>query len=55
MVQRLLSHYKTDLMQVIKDQHLPFNIEVLTKIRHDCYQEHFSNPNSLQNNQVHVG
>lgn len=54
MVQRLLSHYKSDLVKVIKELRLPYNIEVLTQIRRDCYHQHFNDPNSLQNNQVHV-
>lgn len=53
-VERLLLHYKTDLTKVMKELRLPYNIEVLTRIRHDCYQQNFSDPNSLQNSQVHV-
>lgn len=53
-VKRLLLHYKTDLLKVVKELRMPYNIEVLTQIRHDCYQHNFSNPNSLQNTQVLV-
>lgn len=53
-VERLLLHYKTDLLKVIKEQRLPYNIDVLAKIRRDCYLQNFNDPNSLQNSQVHV-
>lgn len=53
-VERLLLHYKTDLTKVIKEQRLPYNIDVLARIRHDCYQQNFNDPNSLQNSQVIV-
>lgn len=54
MVQTLLRHYKSDLVKVIKELRLPYNIEVLTQIRRDCYHQRFNDPNSLQNNQVLV-
>lgn len=53
-VERLLLHYKGDLVKVIKEQRLPYNIDVLAKIRRDCFIQNFSDPNSLQNKQVQV-
>lgn len=53
-VERLLLHYKSDLMKVIKEQRLPYNIDVLAKIRRDCFIQNFNDPNSLQNSQVQV-
>lgn len=53
-VARLLLHYKNELMKVIKELRLPYNIEVLAQIRRDCYQHNFSDPNTLQNGQVLV-
>lgn len=53
-VERLLVHYKSDLAKVIKELRLPYNIDVLARIRRDCFQQNFRDPNSLQNHQVHV-
>lgn len=54
MVGTLLLHYKSELVKVMKELRLPYNIEVLAQIRRDCYHQHFNDPNSLHNNQVHV-
>lgn len=38
----------------MNDLNLPYNIDALTKIRHDCFHQNFNDPNSLHSSQVHV-
>lgn len=47
-------HYKNDLIKVIKEFRLPYNIDVLARIRRDCFHQNFSDPNSLHHPQVLV-
>lgn len=53
-VEVLMLHYKNDLVKVLKELRLPYNIDVLARIRRDCFQQNFSDPNSLHHTQVHV-
>lgn len=53
-VETLMLHYKNDLVKVINELRLPYNIDVLARIRRDCFHQNFSDPNSLQHTQVHV-
>lgn len=53
-VETLMLHYKSDLVKVIKELRLPYNIDLLARIRRDCFHQNFSDPNSLQHQQVHV-
>lgn len=53
-VETLMLHYKNDLVKVINELRLPHTIEILARIRRDCFHQNFSDPNSLQHTKVHV-
>lgn len=44
MVHKLFTFYRNDLLRVIKEMRLPHSIEVLTKIRRECYRQCHAQP-----------
>lgn len=56
-VQALINYYKSDLLKIIAEMRLPFDIDTLTKIRRDCYrnmENQGTQFGSAQNQQVQV-